>query len=182
MAPQSSRDLALNDLKVIQWNVNGWLGEHTQTKRDIIEHFDADIISICETHLESDTKIKIDDYVCYDHNRQMRNARLRRTFGGVQVLIHNRILSLYDVNIIDKSRDGILCLKLSCKMSDFSCMLISCYLPPQNSVWGRDADGFYSHILNLLYTYNDVDIVLIMGDLNSRIGQEIDIINHLGHN
>jgi hypothetical protein len=159
--------------------VNGWSGESAQTKKNILEHFNADIISICESHLALHDKTNFDNYVCFEHNIQLRNTRLKRTFGGVQVLIHNRLINTHDVAVIDKDRDGILCMRFTCKTSEFKFVLFSCYLPPQNSIWGRDADGFYAHILNLMYVHNDADMILIVGDLNSRIGQDLDMINCL---
>ena len=48
----------------------------------MVEHLDADIISLCETHLEGNTEVQIEGYETFVHNRQSRN----RTFGGIQVL------------------------------------------------------------------------------------------------
>ena len=73
---------------------------------------------------------------------------------------------------MDKSLDGIhvLCLHFESKVSDFCFIVISCYLPPSNSVWGRDGTSFSCHLLSLVYLYADVDAMYIMGDLNSRFG------------
>ena len=56
------------------------------------------------------------------------------------------------------------------KQTDFSFVVISGYLPPENSVWGRDSQEFFSHALSLVYIYNECDAVFLCGDLNSRIG------------
>ena len=138
----------------------------------MVEHLDADIISLCETHLEGNTEVQIEGYETFVHNRQSRNRNLNRTFGGIQVLIRRSRLNEYDVKILDKSLDGIhvLCLHFESKVSDFCFIVISCYLPPSNSVWGRDGTSFYCHLRSLVYLYADVDAMYIMGDLNSRFG------------
>ena len=114
--------------------------------------------------------MEIEGYECFAHNRQFRNRKLNRTFGGIQVLVKRNLLREYDVQILDKTFDGILCLQFKSKISDYCFIVISCYLPPSNSVWGRDGTSFYSHLLSLVYLYADVDAMFIMGDLNSRFG------------
>lgn len=85
----------------------------------------------------------------------------------------------YNVELIDKSYDGILGLTFSHKTSDYSFVLFSCYLPPENSTWGRDAVAFYSQTLSILYLHGEVDNVFICGDLNSSIGRRNDTISEL---
>ena len=147
-----------------------------------MHHFDADIISLCETHLPGTQGINIDNYQCFIHNRQQRHTNLNRTFGGVQVLVKLDLLNTYDVSILDKSCDGILCLKFIEKVTNYSFVLISCYLPPSNSIWGRDGDTFYRHLLTLIYLYTNVDAVLILGDFNSRIADECEVIEYVDSN
>ena len=54
---------------------------------------------------------------------------------------------------------------------------MSCYLPPSNSVWGRDGVSFYNHLMSLVYRFSDADAVYITGDLNSRFGDACEIID-----
>lgn len=44
------------------------------------------------------------------------------------------------------------------------------YSPPENSVWGRDAQSFYAHIMTQIYMNYEYDIIYICGDFNARIG------------
>ena len=44
-----------------------------------------------------------------------------------------------------------------------------CYLPPENSVWGRDAESFFTHLEGCMYQYSSCDHMFICGDLNARI-------------
>ena len=49
-----------------------------------------------------------------------------------------------------------------------------CYLPSEYSKWGHDATGFYNHLLMQMYDTSDSDMLIIVGDLNSRIGNSKD--------
>ena len=96
-----------------------------------------------------------------------------------RTVIRHNILNSYDVVIVDKSYDGILCLKFVNKVSGYCFLVVSCYLPPSNSVWGRDGVAFYNHLLALLYSYSDADACYIIGDLNSRFGNESEMIDYV---
>ena len=63
------------------------------------------------------------------------------------------------------------------KKSDFSFVVVSAYLPPENSPWGRDAFSFFNHLLQLIYTNCDSDALFILGDLNARVGDLTDYDN-----
>ena len=58
-------------------------------------------------------------------------------------------------------------------------MLYGVYLPPENSVYGDKADLFYEHLVSKMYEYDDIDLVVFMGDFNSRIGARADYIEGL---
>ena len=86
------------------------------------------------------------------------------------MLIKHSVFDEYSIDSIDKSYDGILAIKFISKHTEYSFVLISGYLPPENSVWGRDSQGFFAHALSLVYSYSECDAVFLCGDLNSRIG------------
>ncbi|XP_051813220.1 uncharacterized protein LOC110949666 isoform X1 [Acanthochromis polyacanthus] len=54
--------------------------------------------------------------------------------------------------------------------------LISCYLPPETSTFGRNAECFFGHLLSLLYRL-DVDCSYLCGDFNARISNLKDYID-----
>ena len=131
----------------------------------------CDIISINETWFKNDLDhIDIDGFRWWGHNRKLLNKKCRSGSGGVGVLIRNKLCYEYDINIIDKSFEGILCLKFTDKMSDYSFIFMSIYLPPENSMYGRDPHPFYNHLLGLLYSNEDIDAVYLAGDVNGRVG------------
>ena len=37
------------------------------------------------------------------------------------------------------------------KVSNFQFIIFCCYLPPEDSPWGRDRDSFYAHIIGQIF-------------------------------
>ena len=54
-------------------------------------------------------------------------------------------------------------------------LLLTCYLPPENSVWGRNSQEFLSHVLSNIYINNECDSIVVSGDFNARIGSLDDL-------
>jgi len=63
------------------------------------------------------------------------------------------------------------------KISHFSINLVTCYLPPENTGWGRDCTNVYAHLTTLLYMCTTVDLIMFSGDFISRIGDFHDCID-----
>lgn len=70
-------------------------------------------------------------------------------------------------------------LKYLNRMDDSSFIVFSCYLPPENSTRGRDAQSFFSHLLAHIYLNEDCDAIFLSGDFNSRIGSLSDSLNDI---
>lgn len=77
---------------------------------------------------------EVEGYKLFLHNRSVTNIRAPKNYGGVGFVIKNNIIDEFTVNIVDKSCDGILAIELIDKISGYSIMLVSCYLPPENSI------------------------------------------------
>ena len=60
------------------------------------------------------------------------------------------------------------------KYSNVKLAIVACYLPPENSDWGRNADDFYAHLISELYL-SDADYVIIGGDFNAKTGDLQDL-------
>ena len=161
-------------------NIRGWGREHQAAKSLITKSNDCDILSINETWIKDDNdSINIEGYQWYGHRRRTVNRRAVKGFGGVGVLVANHLFPLYDIEITDKSIDGILALSLSNKVTNYKLMLITVYLPPDNSIYGRDSSMFFSHLTSLIYLTSDYDAVYVAGDLNGRIWNRLDFIEPL---
>ena len=156
-------------------NVCGWTQSNERLRIAIINEINADIISLNETHLGENQVINVQGYTWKGFNRMHVHKDAPKASGGVGFLIKDWLLQEYSFEVVDKSFDGILCIKLVSKSTDYSVLLITCYLPPENSVWGRDSQEFFSHVLSNIYINNDCDAVFLCGDLNARIGALDDL-------
>ena len=72
--------------------------------------------------------------------------------------------------------DGILGISLSHKKTDLKLVIFCCYLPPEESVWGRNDTEFFGHLLSQVYLHNYADSLLVCGDINARIGSMSDCL------
>ena len=112
---------------------------------------DADIYSICETHLSGQNIIEIDSYTWIGYNRRDIHRDAPKSSGGVGILIKQWVCDTYNISVIDKTVDGILGVKFVHKETDSDFVVFSCYLPPENSTRGRDAQTFFAHLLAQMY-------------------------------
>jgi len=134
--------------------------------------------------MENNSVISIAGYKWYGNNRRSRNVRAPKGSGGVGILVKNDMFIEFNISVIDKSVDGILCISLVNRHTHRSFVICVCYLPPITSIWGRNSDHFFTHMTNTLYSCSDFDHIVICGDFNARIGNlrdsivEIDCIPH----
>ena len=126
--------------------------------------------------MKANDQINIKGYRWIGFNREMKHIRAPKASGGVGFFIKNTFLNDFDVHIVDKEIDGLLGILLTEKLSEAQILLFTGYLPPENSKWGRNPEIFYGHLLSKIYFYSTVDMVVICGDLNARIGQLKDCI------
>ena len=127
-------------------------------------------------HLPIAENISVSGFTWLGNNRKFVNVRAPKPSGGIGILINQRLQGTYDINILNKQHDGILAVEFRDKYTDFSVVLITCYLSPENSVWGRNASSFFVNLLSLVYTCSFADIIIICGDFNARIGCTLDFI------
>ena len=130
---------------------------------------------MCETFLKGTDKIDVPGYEWYGRNRKELHKSAKRGSGGVGVLVKQELFELYDVHVLDDSKEDILWLKFRHKtISDCNICICSCYLPPNNR--NRDADEFYDDLLQQTYCFQNEGLLYIAGDFNSRCGEEQDYI------
>ena len=146
---------------------------------DFIEHLNKfDVIVLTETHLdrEFDTEVKFPNYIA----RQapgVRLSRLGRVSGGVMLLVHKELdpyttfLELKEPNVLGCVFDNSLW-----NLSK-NTLLLATYIHPQNSKYYSqpdiDIESGLESIENILadrLQQNIEENILILGDLNSRIG------------
>ncbi len=118
--------------------------------------------------------IDINGYNFIPHHRTVRHHKSPKMRGGVGLLVKDTVYNAYSVKILDKTFDGILCVLFTDKQTDYTFIICTCYLPPENSPYAYPND-FFGHLLALMYMYNDVDSFYVCGDVNARIGTASDV-------
>ena len=132
---------------------------------------------------ENDFIPNVTGYFFEGYNRGFTHKRAPGTWGGVGFLIKTSLLQHYMYSVVDKCYQGILAIEVVDKYTKYKLLLITGYLPPENSPYGRNADEFYNHIQSLCYTYfSKYDAIYLCGDLNSRIGNMNDYITGVDNN
>lgn len=86
----------------------------------------------------------------------------------------SEIVELYSVHIIEKSFEGIIWLRFTDKLSDFSFLVCGIYLPPERYSRGDTSQQFYDALLTQFYYHWQNELTLICGDFNGRIGRKSD--------
>ena len=120
--------------------------------------------------MPKDGTLTCDGYTPFLNNRKEKHKDAPSPSGGVAILVKNEIFNDYTVEIIDKAYDGILGIKCTNKITKFTAVIFACYLPPQNSPWGRDSSSFFAHLISEIYLHSYADFIVCGGDINARIG------------
>lgn len=135
---------------------------------------DPDIICVSETHLPQGETMEVPGYKFYGNSRIMPGSHKS---GGVAILVGDNLYTNYRVSICCMDTEGILALKLVHISTGYYTVVVSNYLPPSNSDFGRDPESFYDRLLLLTYEFPDADMLLMCGDFNSRIGSLHDVLD-----
>ena len=159
------------------WNVNGWTEHNQIVRQSIIEHLCPDILCIGETHLEGTQTISIDNYEFIGHNRQHKHIKAPKIHGGVGMLIKSELYNKFNIFIIDKCMEGILGVKFTHKLIEYSIVVYACYLAPYDSPYGRNQTEYLGHLIAQMYMQSESDQTYICGDFNGRIGELSDTVD-----
>ena len=77
---------------------------------------------------------------------------------------------------MDTSVDGILSVDFKHKYTDYTFVIVVCYLSPENSSWSRNNTQFFAHLITKLCSCSYADTTFLLGDFNARIGKYNDVI------
>ena len=163
-------------MRIGTWNVNAWTLENSNIRSEILSFIHADIIFVIESKVKNDNVIEMVNYTWFGFNRKHQRKTAKCGSGGVGIFIKTNILNEWLFDEIDKSVDGLYITCLTNKITNYKIVLIPCYLPPENSEWGAESEHFFSHLTSILYSIDNVDIVIGGGDFNARISNSLDYI------
>ena len=83
------------------------------------------------------------------------------------------------MDVVSRDCDGIMAISLMHKISKYRALIVGMYVPPENSIYGDNADMFFDYVTNILYENTEYDLTLLCGDMNSRIGKGLDYIENI---
>ena len=106
-------------------------------------------------------------------NRVLKRSNFKAS-GGIEILIKNDILCNYVPEIMSSNHESVLSVKFTNVNSGENFYIIVCYLPPENSIYGVDPEGFFDCLGDLINQTDHTDLVLIAGDFNARTAQKDD--------
>ena len=92
-------------------------------------------------------------------------------------MIKDILLNFYGVKLIDNDCEGILGVELKNNEINYT-IQIYCYLPPTDSPYSNTAN-FFGHLIGKIYINSHVDMFVLAGDFNARIGSKDDFITYI---
>ena len=120
--------------------------------------------------------MQVPGYSWYGNNRNRIHKNAKAGSGGLGFLIKNEILTEFDIMVLQQSYEGIFWLKLTHKTESLVLLPCVCYLPPENSSRRVDVNEFFDNLLSDFYQFQNMGLVFISGDFNSRCGELEDFI------
>ena len=105
-------------------NVCCWTKSNEQLRIGITNEINPDMFSLNETHLGESQLINVEGYSWKGFNRTCVHKDAPKAFRLVGFLIKDKSLQEYSFEITDKSLDGILCIKLTSKSTDYGCYFL----------------------------------------------------------
>ncbi|CAC5419448.1 unnamed protein product [Mytilus coruscus] len=133
---EMGKEQDMDRLRLGVWNCRGWStrrNDNSTFRKLVLEHSNSDILAICESFLREEEQLCVPGYKWIGHNRTNLHRNAVRGSGGVGAFIRSELFNSFDIEIIDKSVEGILWIYFNCKYSDLIFSLGMCYLPPSVS-------------------------------------------------
>ena len=145
------------------WNITSWNGRDQEIICEMKQH-KIDICAISETKRKGKGSVKCEDYILIYSGK----PKQERAKSGVGILLHEKYEQC--IENIEYVSDRIL--QASLKINNVITHIISTYAPDIGKPI-EDSQNFYQLLQETLDKMGNTDKVIILGDLNARIGQEI---------
>ncbi len=140
----------------MSWNVNSWTENNTIFVGRIINHLHPDILCLCETHLEGNETIKIDDYEFISNNRKIKHKIAPKIHGSVGMLIKKDLYLKYNIFSIDDIVEGILGVRFVNKATEYNFFIFTSYIAPYDSPYGKVVREILGSLIAQMYLINDL--------------------------
>ena len=167
------------NFKLAHLNVNGWNKNNGSIREHILLSTDADFICINESHLKQNENLILEGYQWIGQNRRDQHVKAVRAFGGIGIFYKNTIADEFDITNLDSEHDGILTILFTHKLTKYKLAITVCYLPPEHSRHGRNATGYFTHLIGEIYRQDNIDLSIYAGDFNARTGKINDYIEDI---
>ena len=140
-----------------------------------------DIVCLTEVWGDPSQCFDVDGFTHYELHRQEKKLTCTRNSGGIIIYVRNEFVSAD--TLFKKCNDTHIWLKLKHSIFDFEndVYLCLCYISPSNSsrqgiIDSSAYDEILQNILHIKNITNDACNIILVGDLNSRIGQDCDYV------
>ncbi len=74
-------------------------------------------------------------------------------FGGIRIFVKNVLFECYNISVIDRSIEGMQCLLLVHKISNFSVIIFNCYLASVTLPHGKNETSYIPTLLEFRCRY-----------------------------
>jgi hypothetical protein len=166
--------LMLNNFSISSWNVQG-LGSKYRDE-DFLSNLKYDINILLETWKGADPDFCIPNFSIFQKSRKKKKCS-KRYSGGIIVLYKSEHKSgISEITNITTS-ENTLWFKLDARYFGFKndLYVCACYTPPTNSLYNNDD---FTYLENEISSLNGKGNILIIGDLNARVGDKSDFIEN----
>ncbi len=92
-----------------------------------------DIIYVSETHLPVDGGAILEGYIWFGNNRSSQHKNAPTASGGVGIFVRSTLFDKFRVQVCESGYDGIIAVNMCHKITDYTILVFSVYLPPENS-------------------------------------------------
>jgi len=166
-----------NDFKVLSFNVEG-LNSELDNPNFVDLLYKHDICLLNETWKGVDTKINLPGLWDFSLIRP-KKKKFGRCSGGITIFCKEDIRS--GIKVV-QSEEGFVWLKLDDKIFGLKNPLFICatYIPPEYSTRKSGVNiDYYKNLTNSLANFSSKGNVLIAGDMNARLGAQLNKIHDL---
>jgi exonuclease III len=166
------------------WNVQGLRNKLNDA--DFVKYIsDFDFLFFTETWSSEHSNTCLNGYEYFNCPRPKFNKKAKGDSGGV-IVYYKPFLAKY-IHLIQSNEKGIIWIKLSKDFmkSQYDLYFCICYVPPEDSTLYRNINSplfdfdLFDQLSADIRKYDDLGIVYLLGDLNSRTGTHEDFVTNI---